>query len=97
MQDSLLLFVEQGLLKVFAGGKLEVVERYVPEKWQVFGGWLVYLDLNRTLRSWSPRGRVQLSKEASIASFDLYRDAVVWRSNMGAVKVWWNGKVHEHY
>ncbi|QQR87123.1 MAG: hypothetical protein IPJ76_02535 [Flavobacteriales bacterium] len=97
VQDSLLLFVEQGLLKVFAGGKLEVVERYVPEKWQVFGGWLVYLDLNRTLRSWSPRGRVQLSKEASIASFELYRDAVVWRSNMGAVKVWWNGKVHEHY
>ncbi|MFZ1686764.1 MAG: hypothetical protein WAU70_05055 [Flavobacteriales bacterium] len=97
VQDSLLLFVEQGMLKVFRGDRLEIVERYVPEKWQVFGGLLVYLDLNRTVRSWQAGKRSQLSKEAAIASFELHRDVVLWRSNSGSVKVWWQGRTYEHY
>ena len=97
VQDSLLLFVEQGMLKVFRGDRIEIIERFVPEKWQVFGGLLVYLDLNRTVRSWQAGKRTQLSKEASIASFELHRDVVLWRSNSGSVKVWWQGKTYEHY
>ena len=97
VQDSLLLFVEQGMLKVFRGDRVEVLERYIPEKWKVFGGLIVYLDLNRTVRSWQAGKRTQLSKEAAIADFELHRDVVLWRSNAGTTKVWWQGKVYEHF
>ena len=97
VQDSLLVFVDQGMLKVFQDGRVEIVERFVPEQWAIWGGMLVYLDLNRRIRLYHHGTRKQLSPEAGVARFDLYRGAVTYRSNSGATKVWWQGKIYEHY
>lgn len=97
VQDSVLLFVDQGMLKTFTDGRVDIIERYVPEQWAVSGDLVAYLDLNRSLRLYRRGVRTVAGKEAGIKRFDLYRGAVAYRSNSGTSKVWWNGKLYEHY
>ncbi len=97
VQDSVMLFVESGMLKTLTNGKVDVIERYVPETWSVSGAMITYLDLNRQPRIYHRGERLTLSKEAGIKQVDLYTDAITWRSNSGMVKVWWRGKEYEHY
>lgn len=97
VQDSVVLFLDQGMLKTFTGNGVEVIERYVPEQWSVSGGLVAYLDLNRTLRTYRNGVRTVVSKEAGIKWFDLYPGAIAYRSNSGAAKVWWRDKLYERY
>ncbi|MFT3885932.1 MAG: hypothetical protein QM724_11030 [Flavobacteriales bacterium] len=97
VQDSVLLFVDQGLLKTFANDRIEVVERYVPEQWSVCGNTFAYLDTNRQLRTYRLGVRTVVSKEAGIQQFDQYPGVLAYRSNSGVTKVWWRGKLYERY
>jgi hypothetical protein len=97
VQDSLITWVETGVWKTFNAGKVDVIERFVPESWQVQGAKVVYQDLNRELRMYHRGKRTVITKEAGVRNFQLHGDAVVWESNSGTVKVWWKGKVYERY
>lgn len=97
VQDSLLVVVDAGALKVLHDGALQVVERYVPEQWAVHGGVLTYLDLNREVRRYAGGERTAVSREAGIARFDVHGDTVVFTGDDGSVKVWWRGEVYERY
>ncbi len=97
VQDSVITWVEDGQWKTFNAGKVEVLERFVPENWQVSGAAIAYQDLNRELRMYHRGRRTVITKEAGVKSFQLHGDAVVWQSNSGTVKVWWEGKVYERY
>ena len=83
VKDSLLVYMHKGHLKLFQHGASLVVENYVPERWQVEGGMLAYLDINRELRGLVGGERFRFGSEAHIASFDLFGDAVVYRSPLG--------------
>lgn len=87
VQDSLLLYLEDGALQLFDGDSVITVEPYVPERWQVEGGLLVHLDINREL--WSIRNgeRKRLGNEANIRTFDLYGDAVIHPSPTGLTTI----------
>lgn len=97
VQDSVITWVEDGQWKTLHDGRAEVIERFVPENWQVSGAYIAYLDLNRELRIYHRGARIQVTKEAGVKRFDLVGDAVVWQSNSGTTKVWWRGKVYERY
>lgn len=97
VQDSVLLFVDQGMLKTFSNNAVDIVERFIPEQWAVCGDMIAYLDLNRSVRVYRNGVRTQVSKEAGVKHFDLYPGALTYRSNSGISKVWWKGKVYEHY
>lgn len=97
VQDSVITWVDNGQLRTIDNGKLSTIERYVPENWQVSGGMIAYQDLNRELRIYHKGQRIIVTKEAGVKQFQLIGDAVVWRSNSGATKVWWNGRIYEHY
>jgi hypothetical protein len=97
VQDSVITWVENGEWKTLNAGKVETLERFVPENWQVSGAMIAYQDLNRELRIYHRGKRVVLTKEAGVKRFELHGDAVVWQSNSGAVKVWWRGEVYERY
>lgn len=97
VQDSVITWVEGGQWKTLNAGKVETLERFVPENWQVNGANIVYQDLNRELRMYHRGKRIVITKEAGVKSFELHGDAVVWQSNSGTVKVWWRGKVYERY
>lgn len=97
VQDSVITWVENGQWKTLNAGRVEVLERFVPENWQVSGATIVYQDLNRELRMFRRGKRTVLTREAGVKAFQLQGDVVVWESNSGIVKVWWEGKVYERY
>ena len=97
IQDSVITWVEDGQWKTLNAGKADVIERYVPESWQVSGALIAYQDLNRELRIYHRGQRITVTKEAGVKRFELHGAAVVWQSNSGTTKVWSNGKVYERY
>ncbi|MEO8587886.1 MAG: hypothetical protein ABI432_00815 [Flavobacteriales bacterium] len=94
VQDSLLLFVEDGGLRLFRSGGVAKVENYVPERWQVQGGDLVYLDINRELRGISQGERVRYGSEANIATFDLFGESLFYPSPTGLMTVVRKGRTY---
>lgn len=93
VKDRMLLYLWAGRLMLWTEQGAMEVERYVPEQWQVHGDRVVYLDINRELRSMHISGkREQLATESNISRFDLYGDAVVYPSPAGGVVVVCNRK-----
>ncbi len=87
MEDDLLLYLQGGSLMLFQPTTSMVVERYVPERWQVWGDHLVYLDINRELRGIEDGARLRYGNEAAIPRFEVYDDAVVYPSPTGLITV----------
>lgn len=96
VKDSLLLFLHDGRLNLFQHGSATVVEPYVPEQWQVEGGLLAYLDINRELRGIVNGERFRFGKEANINGFELYGDAVIYRSPLGPMVVATKRRIDEY-
>ncbi|MEX1132290.1 MAG: hypothetical protein WEC15_03625 [Flavobacteriales bacterium] len=94
MQDDVLLYLQGGSLMIFQPTGSMVVERYVPERWQVWGDRLVYLDINRELRGIEEGVRVRYGNEAAIPRFDLFGDAVMYPSPTGLITVIRDGRKH---
>lgn len=92
VQDGLLLYLQGGALMLFDPLGPVRVEPYVPERWVVWGDRLVYLDINRELRSIEGGRRIRLANEAAIPRFDVYGDAVVYPSPTGTTTVLRGGR-----
>jgi hypothetical protein len=87
VRDSLLLYVKAGQLMLYDGRAAVKVERYIPEQWEVNGGSLVYLDINRELHALEGGERRRIGREAGIPHFELFGDAVLYTSPTGPVTV----------
>lgn len=96
VKDKVVLYLDAGLLKMLGvGSDVPVtVPEVVPEKWLVSGDLLVYLDENRELRGIRNGKRVKFGSEAAIADFELYGDAVVYKSPTGPITVIKQGKTY---
>lgn len=92
VKDRTLLYLWAGVLMVLGPEGPIAVEDYVPEKWQVDGDLLVYLDINRELRGIQNGKRLRFGKEAGIDGFELFGDAVLYRSPAGPITVVRNGR-----
>jgi hypothetical protein len=97
VQDSVITWVEKGKWWTLNGEERMMIEPFVPEKWEVRGGTIAYLDLNRELRVFQRGKRIEVSKDAGIKDFTLANGMLAWRSPVGSVKVWWNGKMYEQF
>lgn len=93
VEDSLLLFLDEGRLQVFGPAGLVTVEDQVPEKWAVHGARLVYLDIDRQLWSLEDGRRRRLGSEAAIPTFELFGDAVLYSAPSGPWTVIRGGRV----
>jgi len=87
VKDSLLLYLDHGRFMRFQGGHSVQVEAFVPEQWEVDGGLLAWLDMNRELRGLKGDDRFRFGTEAAIARFDLFGQAVIYRSPLGNMVV----------
>ena len=96
VQDSVLLFVDRGMWWTMKDDVPEVIEPYVPEQWSVDGATVVYLDLNREVRSYRRGARKSVSREAAIGRFEHYGNAVLYRNELNILKVAWKGKIREY-
>lgn len=96
VHDSLVLFVDKGMLWTVEKGEAVVVENHIPEQWSVHGATLYYLNLNRELRSYRRGDRRDLSTDAAIPAFERWGDALLYRDANGITKVAWQGRVWEY-
>lgn len=96
VKDSLVLFMDAGRFMVEHGDRAEVVERYLPEQWHVEQGTLTYLDLDRGIRQWSNGRRTVLAQGFATRRFEVWGDVVVWRTEDGVIRCWWNGRRYEY-
>lgn len=94
VQDSLLMYLDEGRLQLFRPEGPITVENYVPERWQVHGGDLVYLDINRELRGIVDGERVRFGSEANVPTFDLFGRSVHYRSPTGMTTIIRNGRAY---
>jgi len=92
VKDRVLLYLWQGQLMINTPDGSMAVEEYVPEKWEVQGDLLVYLDINRELRGIRNGQRIRFGKEAAIESFSVFGDAVLYRSPTGPVVIVQQGR-----
>ena len=83
VEDGLLLYLADGALHLYGPEGHMTVERYVPERWQVSDGMLVYLNIDRELHAIQGGRRWRVGNEAAIPTFDLYGDAVLYPSPSG--------------
>lgn len=97
VRDSTLVFTEQGRFKTFVNGAVQTIEQVVPEHWEASGNMIAYLDLNGVVMLYRDGVRIKVSPESGVKSFALYPGAVSYVSNSGTSKVWWRGKLYEHY
>lgn len=88
VKDRLLAYLWGGNLMLWTDAGPKAVEPYVPERWEVCGDLLVYLDINRELRGIRSDGtRVRFGNESGIATFQLFGEAVVYRSPAGPIVI----------
>lgn len=94
VHENMLLYLQGDHLMLFRPEGVQRVERYTPERWQMMGDRLVYLNINREL--WGIEGgeRVRYGREAAIPTFDAYGDAVVYPSPTGLTTVVRKGRSH---
>lgn len=96
VEDSVLIYVEDGKWRTVGDNGAETIENYVPEQWYVDGSRIVYLDLNREPRMYQHGAREELSHDAGVKALGLFGDAVTWRDQLGNSRVWWRGRVYEY-
>lgn len=96
VQDSVLLFVDNGFLMTEEGGRAEVVERYVPEQWDVRDASIFYLDLDRGIHRWRHGQRTRIAEGMATKRFERWGNVVLWRGDDGVLRCWWKGKRYEY-
>lgn len=88
VQDRTLIYLWAGRLMMLADAGPVAVEPYVPEHWRIHGDMLVYLDINRELRSIRGNGRrSRFGNESGINGFDLHGGAALYRSPTGPITI----------
>jgi len=93
VKDRVLLYLWGGRLHLWTSDGPVAVEEQVPEKWEVAGDRVVYLDINRELRSLRVDGtREHLGNEPGITGFSVHGEAVVYPSPAGGTVVWCGGR-----
>jgi len=92
VKDRTLLYLWGGALMLLGPDGPMAVEEYVPEQWMVEGDLLVYLDINRELRGIRNGKRLRFGKEAGINGFELFGDAVLYRSPAGPITIVRDGR-----
>ena len=93
VQDRVLLYLWAGKLMLLTADGPVAVEDHVPEQWKVSGDRVVYLDINREIRSIRTDGkREHLGREPGIERFEVFGEAVLYHSPTGGIVVECEGR-----
>lgn len=92
VRDSLLLFVHAGGLWMAHGHGAAQVVPYVPEQWEVAGGTLYFLDLDRRIWRYAGGERERLARDITVIAFEVHGDALLLRDTDQRPLVLWQGR-----
>jgi len=96
VMDSLVVIEDRNFLNVFIQGRVQAVERFVPEQWQASWSYLAYVDVDRSLKVWRNGVSEVVVRGQPVQEFVLDRGLILARLNQNTAKVWWRGALYEH-
>jgi hypothetical protein len=96
VKDQVVLFLKEGKLAVIGPEGPMDVDGIVPENWKVHGDLLVYLNENRELHGVRNGKRIRFGKEAAIDGFELFGDAILYRSPLGPITIIMDGRSYRY-
>ena len=97
VRDSLLLFVQRGNWYVEENGEPVLLSEHIPERWQVRGDVVTWLDLDRGVRRYRRRKEQRLTRDGAYPWFEVHGDAVLYPGHQGERNVWYGGRTDVFY
>lgn len=91
VKNQLVIYGEQGYLKVWYDNKAYTLETYIPSDWKADWNTIVYRDLNRNVKIFS-KGESKVLTYDLAEDIHLYRDVVVVNKGMNNHNVYYKGK-----
>jgi|WetSurSiteA1Bulk_404760.scaffolds.fasta_scaffold01730_4 hypothetical protein len=91
VRNSLVIYGEQGYLKVWYNNRAYTLETFIPSDWKADWNTIVYRDLNRNVKVFS-RGETKVLTYDLTEDIELYRDIVVVDKGMNNHNVYYKGK-----
>jgi hypothetical protein len=91
VRNRLVIYGEQGYLKVWYNNRSYTLETYIPDDWKAEWNTIVYRDLNRNVKIFS-RGESKVLTYDLTEGIDLYRDVVVVNKGLNNYNVYYKGK-----
>lgn len=96
VQDSLVMFEQQGFLWAFKDGKTHQVTRYIPKQWRASWGTIAFLDQNGFIRVFQDGEENMLSRDETVNEFDVNRNVIVFKVGVNTNKVWYKGRLYQN-
>jgi hypothetical protein len=91
VRNNMVIFGDKGYFKVWYNYRTYTLETFIPEKWKAEWNTIVYLDLNRNVKTFSKGDSKVLTYDLA-EDVDLYRDVVVVNKGMNNHNVYFAGK-----
>lgn len=95
VKDFVMVFEEQGFFKTYYNDQIYVIERFIPQVWQIDWNTIAYLDQVKFVRSFINGEHVNISNEI-VKEFSLIRDLVIFVEGRNRVKIHFMGQVFEN-
>lgn len=94
VNDRVLVFEEQGSFKTFCNGQIYIVERYIPQPYQLDYNTIAYLDQSRFVKVFQNCESHTISYD-KVKGIDLIRDLVIFVEGINKTKIYFMGQVFE--
>jgi hypothetical protein len=93
VEDSLILYEENGYLKSYYNKRSYTLENYIPSTMKYDFNAVAYLDSQRDLVVFS-KGKKEVLSYESVNAFDVYWGVVWFNRGVNTNKIFYNGKVY---
>lgn len=97
VRDSLMLYVERGQWRTELDGSPVTLSEHIPERWQVRGASVTWLDLDRGIRRYRQGKEEQLTRDGAYPWFEVHGGAVLYPGHRGERNVWHTGRTDVFY
>ncbi|MCF8379164.1 MAG: hypothetical protein K9H49_06275 [Bacteroidales bacterium] len=95
MVDKVLIFEEQGYLKTWCSGNVQIIERYIPQPYHIDFNTFAYLDQSSFVKIYTGCESKTISYER-VREIDLIRDLVIFTEGINKINIYFNGQIYQH-
>ncbi|MCK5839432.1 MAG: hypothetical protein KAG99_06260 [Bacteroidales bacterium] len=92
--DQVVVFHDQGFLKTYCNGSVQIVERYIPSKYKLDWNTIAYLDENRNIKAVQNCEKAIITLER-VVDIELIRDLIIYNVGVNANMVYYFGQTIE--
>lgn len=89
--DRIVVFHDQGFLKTYCNGNVQIIERYIPSKYKLDWHTIAYIDENMNIRAVQNCEKTVITLER-VVDIELVRDLIFYNVGVNANKVYYFGQ-----